>query len=298
VSRIGYRIAWTVIVVSKPTYADDVALVDSVPAGCQDSVVAFQRCLIWSRTLKLKVPKCRSLAYRVFNPDEDTHFKKFQNTNYSAYDPLLVVDKEPIKFIGHDETPIFKYLGRKFQVDLRTDFISAEITAKLKDWLKLVDDTLTGPMKAWITNHYICSKLAWNLLIYDFPITQGNRWQAIIQPFYRRWLGLAACAEASVLYRAHEHFGLNFKHIGEMLQRLQVVKWHILKYSKDKTIRDLYQYRLSRDKGRHYGKGRRTTPCLQLEELESEAKIQTMIGNAQQGKSGLGYRRRYKTFSE
>ena len=83
-----------------------------------------------------------------------------------------------------------------------------------------------------------------------------------------------------------------------MLQRLQVVKWHILKYSKDKTIRDLYQYRLSRDKGRHYGKGRRTTPCLQLEELESEAKIQTMIGNAQQGKSGLGYRRRYKTFSD
>ena len=170
---------------------------------------------------------------------------KFQSTTWSAYDPLLTVDGAPIKFIGDDEISWFKYLGRLFQVDLRVDRIVLSITSKLKEWLLLVDRTqLTGPMKAWIANHYICAKLAWNLLIYDFPVTQANRWQALIQPYLRRWVGLAHASEASVLYRAHEHFGLNFKHLGEMLQRLQVVKWHIMKYSKDKACRDLYQHRL------------------------------------------------------
>ena len=107
-------------------------------------------------------------------------------------------------------------------------------------------------MKAWITNHHICSKLAWSLLVYDFSVTQVNTWQALIQRYFRRWVGLAASSEASVLYRSNEHFGLNFKHLGEMLQRLQVVKWHIMKYSHDKTCRDLFQYRLARDKERHY----------------------------------------------
>ena len=121
-------------------------------------------------------------------------------------------------------------------------------------------------MKAWIVNHHICAKLAWHLMIYDFPVTQAKRWQVLIQPFYRRWMGLAAAAEASVLYRSHEHFGLNFKHLGDMLQRLQVARWHILKYSSDAQARALYNHRLQRDKDRHVGKGRKTSPCLQLED--------------------------------
>ena len=98
--------------------------------------------------MKLKVPKCRSLAFRVFNPSDETHFSKFQSTNWSAYDPLLKVDNVPIKFIGHDEVPWFKYLGRNFQVDLRSDRTIAFITSKIKDWLLLVDRNMfTGPMK-------------------------------------------------------------------------------------------------------------------------------------------------------
>ena len=83
---------------------------------------------------------------------------------------MLKAGNDPIKFIGHDEMPIFKYLGRKMQVDLKFNLIVSEITAKLKNWLHLVDETpLTGPMKAWLVNHHVCAKLAWHLLIYDSP---------------------------------------------------------------------------------------------------------------------------------
>src|SRR6185312_13807752 len=56
--------------------------------------------------------------------------------------------------------------------------------------------------------------------------------------------------------------------------------------------------RLARDKERHYGRGRKTSGCLQLEELECDAKIQDIIGNAQRGKTGLGYRRVRKTSTD
>ena len=83
-----------------------------------------------------------------------------------------------------------------------------------------------------------------------------------------------------------------------MLQRLQVVRWHILKYSHDPNIKNLYHYRLNRDKAGHYGRGRKTSPSLQLEALESEAKFQQMLGHSQHGTSGLGYRKQFRPLTD
>ena len=86
-----------------------------------------------------------------------------------------------------------------------------------------------------------------------------------------------------------------------MLERLQVIRWHILKYSNDQISRNVYQHRLKRDKLGHYGKGRRISPCLLLEYMESQAKFQDLVGNAQCGKAGLGYgkkRTKFKTINQ
>ena len=107
--------------------------------------------------------------------------------------------------------------------------------------------------------------------------------------YFRRWMGLAASAEASVLYRSEEHFGLKFKDLKQVLRQLQVTRWHILKYSKDEQSRAVYHRRLALDQAGHVGKGRRSSPCLQLEALEGQLRIQDVIGNAQIGKRGLGY---------
>ena len=66
VGERGYKIAFTRIIVSKPTYADDVGLVKKTARACQESVNSFNDSVRWSRTMKLKIPKCRSLAFRVF----------------------------------------------------------------------------------------------------------------------------------------------------------------------------------------------------------------------------------------
>ena len=195
-------------------------------------------------------------------------------------------------FIGADDPAWFKYLGRIFQHDLGDDRIRLSIRDKLLQWLKLVDTTLlTGPMKAWITNHHVCAKLAWSLMIYDFPESQAAEWQAMLHRYYRRWMGLAACAEPFVLYRFEEHFGLKFKDLKQVLRQLQVTRWHILKNSKDRLARALYQFRLAQDRAGHIGKGRHSSPCMELEKLEDQLRIHDVIGNGQTGRRGLGYGR-------
>ena len=141
-----------------------------------------------------------------------------------------------------------------------------QIEEKLLKWLKIVDDTLLdGRMKAWIVNMHVCAKLAWLLMVQNFHKQDVQSWTDHIHRKYRKWVGLAKSAEGSILYRANEHFGLNFKDLGQMQKQLEVVKWHIMKCSKDPQAQELYRYRLDRDRKGYIGRGNRTSPCLTLE---------------------------------
>ena len=143
-------------------------------------------------------------------------------------------------------------------------------------------------MKAWITNHHVCSKLSWVLLIHNFPRSQADEWQKCIQSYYRKWMGLAKSAEPSILYRSRCNFGLKFKHLGEMQDQLQVTRWHIIKSSNDPNARKLYAHRLKRDQEGHVGTGRKTTPRLMLEELEAQVDHDELVP-PHPGRTGLGY---------
>src|SRR5688572_668986 len=99
----------------------------------------------------MKPTKCRSLGYRQFRPGESTRFKRD-----SAYDPLLTVDEVSIQCILQDEPPMFKHLGRWFQVDWGEDHVRSKGLQVLKDAIQLIDSTrLTGPMNAWLGNHMV-----------------------------------------------------------------------------------------------------------------------------------------------
>ena len=281
--------------VSCPTYADDVELVASSPKDCQKSVDDFQVALRWTLTLKAKPAKCRSLAFRLFRQQEKTEYKRVLSSMYSSYNPLLKIDDVPIKFIGDDDPPMFKYLGRYLQYDLKDNFVVKQTEEKLLKWLKIVDDTpLDGRMKAWIVNMHVCAKLAWLLMVQNLQKQDVQTWTDHIHRKYRKWIGLAKSTEGSILYRSNEHFGLNFKDLGQMQKQLEVVKWHIMKYSKDPQARELYRYRLDRDRKGHIGRGNRTSPCLTLENLQRSCELGRLSSRGQHGRRGLGFRYRYR----
>ena len=93
----------------------------------QLSVVAFQDALGWTVTLRLKPPKCRTLALRKFRQDEKMNFHKVQDNDYSCYDPLIVIDDQKVKFVGDDNPPMFKYLGMWIQSDLKENIVVEKV---------------------------------------------------------------------------------------------------------------------------------------------------------------------------
>ena len=184
---------------------------------------AFQRALEWTQTLKAKPPKCRALAFRLFRSHEKTEFKRVMPTNYSSFDPLLKINNAAIKFIGEDDPPMFKYLGRYLQYNLKDDLIKKQVEEKLLKWLQVIEDSgLEGRMKAWILNFHVCAKLAWLLMVQDFRAADIEKWRDHIHRKFRKWLGFAS-AEPSILYRSKENFGLNCKDLIQMEKQLRVI---------------------------------------------------------------------------
>ena len=70
------------------------------------------------------------------------NFQKVQDSDYSCYDPLIVIDDQKLKFVGDDNPPMFKYLGMWIQSDLKEDIV----VGKVEDTLVVAqDDRLCPP---------------------------------------------------------------------------------------------------------------------------------------------------------
>ena len=117
-------------------------------------------------------------------------------------------------------------------------------------------------------------KLACLLMVQDFPAQTVKKWSLLIHRYFRRWIGLAKSSEPSILYRSNENFGLNFKDLRQVEKQLRVIKWHIIKYSKDSQLRQLFQYRLDLDRRGHIGKGNKTS-FRKFSDFESSGELRS-----------------------
>ncbi len=285
----GYTLSGSSVCVKAPAYADDVCLAEVSTEDAQMSLQQFDRALTWTKTMALKPPKCKSLAFRKFRHGE-------LGKGHGPYDPRLVLGGEVLKFVGDEDTPVFKYVGRGIQSDGKEDIVLQGVADKLDASLEKVEATLlTGPMKSWIVDVYVMATLAWALMIHDFSDTAVLVLHKAVHRSHRKWVRLAKCADGSVLYRSNVHCGLGFKNVVEVKRRLQVVRWHIMKNSLDQQARKLYSHRLARDKAGHVGQGRRSSPCLQLEEALGALRLEDIKGRTQTGRHGLGFVRQQKS---
>ena len=85
--------------VKDSTYADDIALVTETPDDNQLCIDAFSKATDWTVTMKAKPRKCFSLAFRLFK-GEKSRYTKVLHTQYSSFDPLLVIKGYQMHFIA------------------------------------------------------------------------------------------------------------------------------------------------------------------------------------------------------
>ncbi len=60
------------------------------------------------------------------------------------------------------------------------------------------------------------------------------------QTLEKKWAGLARCANPSILFRSRQEKGLQMKALTTHLKCMQLIKYHILKYSVDEETSYIY----------------------------------------------------------
>jgi hypothetical protein len=191
---------------------------------------------------------------------------------------------------------VFKHLGRKFQFNLKDSSLRTEVLKKLEAMMTIVDDSmLTGSQKIWIVDNMVIPKISWDMLIQSFTQSEVSKWQAYLIKHYKKWSGLAASAETFIFFRRKENQGYGLKSLLDCNETQQIVKWMIMKESKDPQARRTFSRRLKRDEQGEIGRGRKTSTCLQIKELSSVVEFEEMRGEVRKRGSTEGVKTRRKS---
>jgi hypothetical protein len=139
----------------RKAYADDLSIITGRPLSNQLVLNSVAEWLHWTKTMKAKPPKCRSLAAKFFSSEKDRIQREPHSAQaYSTFDPLLTIDSKPIPAIGPLSMELedkFKFLGRFVRFDLKDGPQEALVRMNFLDRMKAIDrDLVNGLMKAWL----------------------------------------------------------------------------------------------------------------------------------------------------
>ena len=176
--------------------------------------------------MKLKSEKCISFGFKQFlkrtNKKKKSEFLPLEDYTYSAFDPLIKVGRVQVVCFAPSK-PVFKHLGLKFQFNLKDSDLRTEVFEKLTEMTKIVDDSLlTGAQKVWIVDKMVIPKISWDMLIQSFTRSEVKKWQAHLVKHYKKWTGLAAAAEPSILFRRTENQGYGLKSLVDCNEAQQI----------------------------------------------------------------------------
>jgi hypothetical protein len=144
-----------------PTFVDDLTLVTHAAAGGQFLLDKLSGFMLWSVTMRLKVPKCLALAFACRDG--------VGRGEWGWFDPRLTV--------GGQSTPVMrpegcKHVGRRFDPSLFEDGVKAFLRDSLLHWMRLLDTTpLLGTMECWMYGAFIIPKLSWFFTIHDLSVS-------------------------------------------------------------------------------------------------------------------------------
>ena len=258
-------------------YADDHTLINRSPLGAQHALDLASEWLFWTRSMRAKPRKCKSLGLSL----SALSFRKDHNAPYySPFDPGLTISGDSIQYLRYDP---FKFLGQIIFTNLSD---SAQRKALLDDFnnYMLTVDTLQlkGASKAWLFCHYVISFISLPFIIYDFPPSCADKITAVSTRYLKQWLGIHRNASPEILYIPSP--GLGFKNPKVQLKSMQLVKYMLLKNSDDHVANFVAHRQYEKATN---DKSRRWHPELVVHDLETELKWNNSFNRGVQGKSGL-----------
>ena len=278
-SQVGYEPSFSDSKTSKKAFADDLTLLTKSEKEMKKMLNVVEEFLDWLKKMKAKPSKCLSMSM------------KCTGGKYNTYDAEFVLSNQQVPSII--QAPM-KFLGMYMYVDLEVKEIRVMIKKKLEDLLETTSkDEITGPMKAWIYNHLIISKMSWGFTVYNLPITFVRELEALCNRYLKKWLGIAHPCITTVLYRSRDQKGLQLKNICNEYKVIQLIKGHQLCNSNDPYIKKVYfnhEAIADTQKMWFYPK--------ELKDRQRQLYFQELVGKPAVGTTGLGYGTRYEDTSE
>ena len=266
---LGFKPSFSSNSTSSRAFADDLTLMSPRLEKMKKLIEEMERFLTWSRKMKAKPSKCISLGMKVIDG------------TYRSFDPEIVVGGSQIQYVG--DTPI-KFLGHWIYVDLGLKDTKKLIEDKMMALFQAVDESgLNGVMKCWIYNNLLTSKLSWDLMIYNLPVSFVKDLEAICTRYLKKWLGVTRSITVSVLYRKRDYFGLNLKRLSDLYKLLQVSKGYTLKNSEDPKVKEAYENKRKSQEG-----SSRWGYTTELSARERDLYFRELVGVTVKGRMGLG----------
>ena len=206
-------------------FADDTCLVSNSVSSCQFLTAISCQFFAWA-LMKVNVAKCRCLAIS-------------SRSKQTVFDPELIIGDKSAPFIGsmhHIQIPIGLPLDMH-----RTPEATKEL---LLSRLRYLCDTVDGlplrrQQKIKVYKLYVCPGMAWLLGLLDLSLSCERKLDSVPTRFLKKWCGLAATTNPSILYLPEESFGLSLPKLSTTFQSIISCNLRYLLQSKDPMVQQL-----------------------------------------------------------
>lgn len=209
-------------------YADDAALISRDQQSAQGLTKLFEAWCVWAQMV-IRTDKCSSFGM----------LKK--EGNYIQILPKLSIISGDIP-----PTPIggdFKYLGRIFSFEMKSETEKTAIVNKLENFLNITSNLKLKPQtKLKILHRFILSQFSFSLRVCNFSGTWiSETLDSLCIRHIRNWIEapISSCVE-EWLVSPITMCGMGIPSIKHRFERLQLSKRNALKKSMNENIRDLW----------------------------------------------------------
>ena len=258
--------------VNSRLFMDDITTTTETVPQTKYLLASLSEKLNWAG-LRIKPEKCRSLVIIKGN---------IQKRDIKIDEKVITsIQDMPVKYLGKQYNAS---LGEKDQIKL--------VEYNLKSDLKKIERCkIPGRYKCWIVQHMLIPKMMWPLNIYNIPLSKIEELQKKITGALKRWLKIPKSFSTDCLYSTSTKLRLSYSSLTEEYRASKARNQVTLDDSKDPCIHNA---------GISVDAGRKANTPAEVKEARTRLQMKEITGIANQGKEGLGMRKRqyYSTSSK
>ena len=164
-----------------------------------------------------------------------------KGSKFQQFQPKLYVNNSLIPQVETSEN--FKYLGRYYNFEMEEPKHRDKAKTKIEDLMSSIDALPLHPKKKMqLYNHYVLSKISWDLTIANLGLTLArNNLDNVVASYLRRWMDIPINGTLDICLLSKDKFGLDIMMPSTKFTLCQTVLRNCLKNSPNEDVKEIYE---------------------------------------------------------